>query len=55
MEPDTDLKGDAFAGKVWILNAGITIEKEDGLIIDSTDTTWLKMVPTPTIQLGKQS
>ena len=54
MEPDTDLKGDAFAGKVWILNAGITIEKEDGLIIDSTDTTWLKMVPTPTIQLGKQ-
>ncbi len=54
MEPDTDLKGDAFAGKVWILNAGITIEKEGGLIIDSTDTTWLKMVPTPTIQLGKQ-
>ena len=54
METDTDLKGDAFAGKVWILNAGITIEKEGGLIIDSTDTTWLKMVPTPTIQLGKQ-
>jgi len=37
-------------GKVWILNAGIAIEKDGGLIIDSTDTSWLKIVPTPTIQ-----
>ena len=36
------------------MNAGLTIEKEGGLIIDSSDTSWLKMVPTPTIQLGKQ-
>lgn len=41
-------------GKVWILNAGITIEKDGGLIIDSTDTSWLKMVPTPTIQQSVQ-
>ena len=41
-------------GKVWILNAGIIIEKDGGLIIDSTDTSWLKIIPTPTIQQGKQ-
>ncbi|CAN5563866.1 hypothetical protein BH18THE1_BH18THE1_18540 [soil metagenome] len=54
METNIDLKGDASVGKVWILNAGITIENAGGLIIDSSDTTWLKMVPTPTTQLGKQ-
>jgi hypothetical protein len=31
---------DTTNGKVWILNAGIVIEKEGGLIIDSTDTSW---------------
>ena len=41
-------------GKVWILNAGIVIEKEGELIIDSSDTSWLKLVPTPTIQPAKQ-
>lgn len=41
-------------GKVWILNAGITIEKNGGLIIDSSDTSWLKIVATPTIQQAKQ-
>jgi len=40
--------------KVWILSAGITIEKDAGLIIDSSDTSWLKIVPTPTIQQAKQ-
>ena len=42
-------------GKVWILNAGITIEKNGELVIDSTDTSWLKIVPTPTIQKNGQS
>ena len=41
-------------GKVWILNAGIVIEKAGGLVIDSSDTSWLKLVPTPTIQPAKQ-
>ena len=45
---------DTTNGKVWILNAGIVIEKQGGLIIDSTDTSWLKLVPTPTIQPAKQ-
>jgi parallel beta-helix repeat protein len=45
---------DTVHGKVWILNAGIVIEKEGGLIIDSSDTSWLKLVPTPTIQPAKQ-
>jgi len=30
--------------KVWILNAGITIEKGSTLIIDPKDTRWLKIV-----------
>lgn len=41
-------------GKVWILNAGIVVEKHAELIIDSSDTRWLKIVPTPTIQPAKQ-
>ena len=45
---------DTTNDKVWILNAGIVIENEGGLIIDSTDTSWLKLVPTPTIQPAKQ-
>ena len=45
---------DTANGKVWILNAGIVIEKEGGLVIDSSDTSWLKLVPTPTIQPAKQ-
>ena len=45
---------DAENGKVWILNAGIVIEKAGGLVIDSSDTSWLKLVPTPTIQPAKQ-
>ena len=30
--------------KIWILNAGILINKGSTFIIDSTDTTWLKIV-----------
>jgi parallel beta-helix repeat protein len=41
--------------KVWILNAGIEIDKKGGLVIDSTDTSWLKIVSTPTMQLSKVS
>jgi hypothetical protein len=42
-------------GKVWILNAGITIEKAGELVIDSTDTFWLKLVQTPTLQKNGQT
>ena len=45
---------DTNNGKVWILNAGIVIEKQAGLIIDSFDTSWLKLVPTPTSQPIKE-
>ncbi len=41
--------------KVWILNAGITVDKESSLIIDSADTSWLKITATPTIQLKQKS
>ena len=47
-------KNDSSNDKVWVLNAGIVVEKEGGLVIDSTDTSWLKLVPTPTIQPAKQ-
>jgi mannuronan 5-epimerase len=40
---------------VWILNAGIVIGKKASLIIDSTDTSWLKIVSTPTMQLKQKS
>ena len=30
--------------KVWILNAGILVDKNSKLVIDSTDTTWLKII-----------
>jgi poly(beta-D-mannuronate) C5 epimerase len=30
--------------KIWILNAGILVDKGSTFIIDSTDTTWLKIV-----------
>lgn len=46
---------DKKAAKVWILDAGILIEKDSSLIIDSSDTSWLKMIPTPTIQLTQSS
>lgn len=36
--------------KTWLLNAGLSIEKGATLIIDSSDTFWLKISSTPTIQ-----
>ena len=39
---------------VWILRAGIVVENEGGLIIDSKDTSWLKIVPTLTTQKVQQ-
>jgi hypothetical protein len=53
-ESNASANADTTNGKVWILNAGIVIEKEGGLVIDSSDTSWLKLVPTPTIQPAKQ-
>ncbi len=55
MENSTGLNASSPKGKVWILNAGITIEKNGEFIIDRTDTSWLKMVPTPTIQKNGQT
>jgi len=46
------------SSKTWVLNSGIEIEKGATLVIDSSDTDWLKIVATPTIQLkpnGTQS
>ncbi len=34
---------DSNNGNVWLLNAGITIEKGSALIIDQKDTKWLKI------------
>ena len=39
--------------KVWILNADIVVDKGSSLIIDSSDTSWLKIMATPTIQIKK--
>lgn len=36
---------------VWILDAGIVVEREGSLIIDASDTSWLKITATPTLQL----
>ena len=41
--------------KIWVLNAGIEIKKGATLIIDSSDTSWLKIVPTPERQLESKS
>ena len=41
---------DENQAKVWILNAGIVVDEEGSLIIDSSDTSWLKIIPTPTVQ-----
>jgi parallel beta-helix repeat protein len=41
---------DNKVAKTWYLNAGLSIEKGATLIIDSSDTFWLKILSTPTIQ-----
>lgn len=48
-------EADHIGPKVWILNAGILIDNEGSLIIDSSDTSWLKIVSTPTMQLKEES
>lgn len=55
MENITGIDTSTSKGKVWILSAGIIIEKNGELVIDSTDTSWLKIVPTPTIQKNGQT
>ena len=32
--------------KIWLLNAGIKIEKETSLNINSNDVTWLRIIPS---------
>jgi len=55
VENNTGINDSTSKGKVWILSAGIIIEKKGELVIDSTDTTWLKIVPTPTLQKNGQT
>lgn len=52
---DISSVSDNVRPKVWILNAGILVGDKGSLIIDSTDTSWLKIVSTPTIQLKPES
>lgn len=42
-DPDI-LQMENIASKVWLLNAGIVIENQAALYINSTDTSWLKIV-----------
>lgn len=42
-DPDI-LQIENIASKVWLLNAGIVIENQAALYINSTDTSWLKIV-----------
>lgn len=39
----------------WVLNAGITVNRNATLIIDSIDTGWLKIVPIATVQSSSES
>ena len=43
------------SSKGWILNAGITVARNATLVIDSTDTSWLKIVPVATVQSSSES
>ena len=42
--PDVLIRQGSGSNESWILNAGITIEGSSKLIIDSTDTNWLKII-----------
>lgn len=42
---EEEVAGNIIEKKNWILNAGITVEKNATLNIDSDDVTWLKIVP----------
>lgn len=50
-----NIESDDNRSNVWILKSGILIDKKGGLIIDSVDTSWLKIVSTPTMQLKQES
>jgi mannuronan 5-epimerase len=50
---DTKSKEADVGDKIWILKAGIIINENASLIIDSNDTKWLKIVPVATKQLVK--
>ena len=52
---DKDHKNADNHAKVWILNSGIVIDKDGSLIIDSKDTSWLKITATPTMQLKQNT
>ena len=50
-EPQNGRISSADKKNVWVLDAGIVVEREGSLIIDSTDTSWLKITSSPTLQL----
>ena len=54
-DDDKDHKNANNDVKVWILNSGIVIDKDGSLIIDSKDTSWLKITATPTTQLKQNT
>ena len=47
LHKETTAAGDGGGdhGGVWLLNAGIVVAEEAVLYINSTDTTWLKIIP----------
>ena len=51
LKPNTSVQGD----KIWILNAGIIVADNASLVIDSSDTSWLKKVPILTVQSSSES
>ncbi len=50
---DGKLEDSSKSSKIWILRAGIVVKENATLIIDSNDTTWLKIVPIQTKQPPK--
>lgn len=54
-EPKVNPSSNPDNKNIWILNAGIVIQKNATLVIDSKDTSWLKMVPVATMQLSSST
>jgi parallel beta-helix repeat protein len=48
------LRKEVGSDEVWLLNAGIVIEKDATLFINSTDTSWLKII-APSAENGQTS